>query len=471
LTIELIMMRPSVLRCAAAAGAAAASLLPLRAQDGARDGKAAVDAMWRDPVFQKQFVAGYGVNADIEPRVSTAEVAVLEKVRPLMSDNDKLPQAETALAAAIKPESSAMLDFTLGGLQFQMEKGDLALANFDHAVKKFPSFRRAWRNIGFIHVRAGRFVEAIAAFTKFIELGGNDAVAYGLLGYAYSNQQDWQPAEAAYRNALLLDPGYTEWRLGLTRCVYRQEKFEDAASLLDALLARYPEKGEFWLLQAHTYLGSKQPLKAAVDLELLDRLGKSTVDSLSTLGDVYVGENLMDLAAGAYMRALDVDPNQPLARALRDVELLAARGAPAAAQKVAAKLHAVADARMEPAEKHKLLKIEARLALGDGQSDGNGAKVLEEIVALDPLDGEALLLLAQHWQRQNEPDRAILCCERAEGIEAFEANARIRHAQILVHMGRYPDALPLLRRAQEIKPRDDVARYLEQVERAVRARR
>ena len=33
--------------------------------------------------------------------------------------------------------------------------------------------------------------------------------------------------------------------------------------------------------------------------------------------------------------------------------------------------------------------------------------------------------------------------------------------------GRYQDALPLLRRAQEVKPRDDVARYLEQVERDI----
>ena len=32
-------------------------------------------------------------------------------------------------------------------------------------------------------------------------------------------------------------------------------------------------------------------------------------------------------------------------------------------------------------------------------------------------------------------------------------------------MGRYAEAVPLLRRAQEVKPHDDIARYLEQVER------
>jgi hypothetical protein len=38
-------------------------------------------------------------------------------------------------------------------------------------------------------------------------------------------------------------------------------------------------------------------------------------------------------------------------------------------------------------------------------------------------------------------------------------------------MGRYTDALPYLRRVQELKPRDDVARYLEQVERLAKGRR
>ena len=55
--------------------------------------------------------------------------------------------------------------------------------------------------------------------------------------------------------------------------------------------------------------------------------------------------------------------------------------------------------------------------------------------------------------------------ERAASIESFEVNAKVRHAQVLVGLGRYNDALPLLRRAQEVKPRDDIARYIEQVQR------
>lgn len=430
--------------------------------------KESVDEIWNDPVFQKQFIAGYGVNAEIEPRVMPEEVAILEKIRPLMAED--LSKAEAALQKQMKPECSAILDFTLGSIFFQQDKMAEALENYLAAVKKFPSFRRAWRNLGLLYVRDSRYDDAIAAFTKMIELGGGDAYSFGLLGFAYSAKQDYQASEMAYRNALLLQPENTEWRLGVTRCVFKQQKFEDAVTLLESLLVRYPDKTDFWLLQAQAFLGMKQPLKAAENLEAVDTLGKSSVDSLFTLGDIYLNENLLDLAGRAYRRAIDLDPKQPIARPLRSAEMLAARGDFAQARQVATHIQDVWKHSMQEDDRRKLLKLEARLSMVEGVTNAETAAVLEEIVKLDPLDGEALLLLGQHYARQNEPDRAIFYYERAESIEAFEVNAKLRHAQVLVGLGRYTEAVPLLRRAQEVKPNEDVAQYLSQIERIARTR-
>jgi tetratricopeptide (TPR) repeat protein len=446
---------PLLLLCAGAARA--------RAQ-----GELDLSALWKDPTFQKQFVGTYGINADVEPRVTPDEVAILEKIRPLMAND--LPKAEQTLRKSMKPGCSAILDFTLGSIAFQQDNLPEAQANYEKAVAKFPSFRRAWRNLGLIHVRDAKYDEAIHAFVRMIELGGADGYAFGLLGFAHASKQDYQAAEAAYRSALLLQPDSTEWRLGLTRCVYKQEKFQDAATLLDALLARYPENDQFWLLQAHTYLGLKQPLKAAGNFEVVDQLGKATSDSQQTLGDIYVGESLMDLALHAYSRAFEIDPKQPLARTLRAAEVLAARGGGTQARALLAHVTEL-QPQFEEADRRRLLKLQARLSMEDGGGSDEAALVLEELLKLDPLDGEALLLLGQHYARKDQPDRAILCFERAEGLEASEVKARLRHAQTLVGMGRYADALPLLRRVQELKPREDVARYLEQVERLAKTRR
>jgi tetratricopeptide (TPR) repeat protein len=423
--------------------------------------------IWDDPVFKKQFVAGYGINSEIEPRVTPEEVEILETVRPLMAND--LPKAKAMLLKELKPDSSAILDFTVGSISFQQGNMPEALDAYLRAVKKFPSFRRAWRNIGMVYTREAKYDEAINAFARMIELGGGDGYSYGLLGFAYACRQDYQAAEVAYRNALLLQPQNTEWRLGLTRCVFKQEKFEDAASLLNVLIERYPDKAEFWLLQAHTYLGMKRPLKAAENLEAVDRLGKSTVESMYMLGDIYVSEDLPDLAARAYVRAMDVDANQPIARPLRSAEVLAGRGALGQAKQVAKHAGEVWGKTMSEADHRKLLKLEARLSMAEGAGSAETVRVLEEIIKLDPLDGEALMLLGQNYAKE-KPDQAIFYFERAANIESFEVNAKLRHAQVLVQMKRYADALPLLRRVQELKPREDVARYLEQVERAAKGR-
>lgn len=426
-------------------------------------------SLWNDPVFQKQFIASYGINSEIEPRLTPDELKLLEKVRPLMATD--LPQAESILKKAIKPGSSAILDFDLASLQAQQDRLKEALDNYKRAVEKFPSFRRAWRNMGLVYARDGQDDESIRAFTRMIELGGGDAQSFGLLGVAYASKQDYQAAEVSFRNALLLQPDSAEWRFRLVQCAYRQQKYEDAATLLDVLIERYPDKAQFWQLQAETYLGMEEPLKAAENLEVLDLLGKSTVESLYLLGDIYVNENLMDLAVRAYQRAIALGVHQPLARPLRCAEILLARGAIAQARRVSAAIHETWEQQMADADRRKLLKIDARLAMAEGAGSEETAAVLEEIVKLDPLDGEALCLLGQHYAKQNEPDRAMLFYERAASVGDFEAKAKVYHAQVLVGLGRYADAMPLLRRAQEVKPREDVARYLESVERIAKTRR
>ena len=293
-------------------------------------GRPDLAAIWNDPGFQKSFVGGYGISPDVEPHISQDDLALLELVRQLMAD--ELPAAQDLLKESITADGCAVLDFTLGGVYFQQDHLDDALTRYRDAVGKFPNFRRAYRSIGLICTRKGKWEDAIAAFNKMIELGGADAYSYGLLGFCHSQRQDYQPAEASYRNALLLQPENVEWRLGLTRSVFKQAKYEDAASLLDVLIAAYPDKAEFWMLQAHTYLGLKQPMKAAVNLEALDALGKATVDNLYTLGDIYVSEQLPDMAASAYGRALAKNPDQPSTRPVRSAEMLAARGGTAQAK-------------------------------------------------------------------------------------------------------------------------------------------
>lgn len=423
--------------------------------------------MWSDPAFQKAFMGSYGMNADIEPRVTTVEREQMEKVMDAMTEDQA--KAEKLLLKFAKPEACAIFDFTLANIYFQQEEMGKAANWYRSAIEKFPNFRRAHKNLGMIYVRSGIFADAIEPLTKSIELGASDGLTYGLLGYCYANQGDQIAAEAAYRQAVLLQPKTLDWKLGLARTFFKQQKFEEASVLCGQLIKENPARDDLWLLQANAYLGMKQTLKAAENFEYVDALGKAKVSTLNTLGDIYVNEGMMDMAAEAYRKALDLDPDQPVKRSIRNAEVLVARSATDEAKELIAAIQEHAGARMEQAEKSKLLKLQARIAVTEGADDAQ-AHILEEVVKLDPLDGEALIMLGRHYGNQGEAEKAVFYFERAEGMEQFEADARIRHAQLLVKESKFKEAVPLLKRALELKPRDDLSDYLKQVERIAKVR-
>ena len=230
------------------------------------------------------------------------------------------------------------------------------------------------------------------------------------------------------------------------------------------LIKDQPERPDLWLLQANAYIGLNQPVKAAEVYELLDHLGKSTVDSLNMLGDIYINQELYHMAVKSYIRAMEKEPQLNADRPIRAAKVLVARGALDETGELIGSIRKLKADGLKVKNRKDLLKIQARLAVAGGSGDQE-VSILKEIVELDPLDGEALILLGQHSSRTGDAEKAVFYFERAAAIEKFEADAKVRHAQLLVGEGKYNQALPLLRRAQMIKPRENIQQYLEQVER------
>jgi tetratricopeptide (TPR) repeat protein len=426
--------------------------------------------LWRDPVFRRQFMGSYGVKSEIEPRVADTERELLQQVMAAMGGTRGLERARMLLLKSVTPGHSAVFDFTLGNVYFQQDRLDRAAQWYRKAIEKFPSYQRACKNLGLVEVRAGNFGPARAALTRALELGAVDGTTFGLLGFACAGQEEFSAAETAYRQALLLQPDTMDWKLGLARCLFKLNKYPEAVALCDELIRKSPDRVDFWLLQANAYLGLKQPMKAAEIYEYLDLAGEANAQSLGTLGDIYVNEGAMELAADAYVRSMARDSQGSPARHVRNAEILSSRGAAEAASAVIGQIETAWAGRLGDADRARLLKLRARIAMARGADDAEQAGILEEIVRLDPLDGEALILLGQHYARTEQLERSLLYYDRAAALEKFEADARLRKAQALVKATRYQEAVPLLKRVQELRPREEVARYLEQVERLARSR-
>ncbi|MEM7310364.1 MAG: tetratricopeptide repeat protein [Planctomycetota bacterium] len=420
--------------------------------------------IWASERFKRRFANSYLAVTDVEPRVTADEREQMLEIMELITE-EELGKAIKEIRKSKEKSSNAVFDFTLGNIHYQRDEMDAAAAAYRRAATEYPNFRRAWQMLGQVLVRQGDYEGALPALIEHFELGGSDAISYGLLGVAHTNTGNYLAGESAFRMAALLDPATLDWKKGLADCFFRQGRFHEAVALLDGLIAEDPSRPEFWLLQANAYIRLEQPLKAAENYELVESLGGSTVDSLYNLGDIYVNQGLADVAVAAYLRALELNDEAPLKRVVRAAKAINARGSLAEARRIVEGIEATRGDNLDLEIQKDLLKLRARIAVAEGAGDEE-VEVLKETIALDPLDGEALILLAQHSTRIGENEQAIFYYERAAAIDDFEAEAKMRHGELLVNLGRYAEALPLLRRTQDLKPREFLANYIDQVETA-----
>jgi tetratricopeptide (TPR) repeat protein len=425
-------------------------------------------SIWNDPDFTRRLIGSYGFASDVEPRLTPEEQAIYrDKIVPLLRDDQK--KAMTELQSLAKPGASAVFDFTLGNVYFQNEDLTNAVKHFEAALAKFPDYRRAQKNLAFALVRDGKYAAAIKPLTRTIVLGGADGKVFGLLGFAFMNQGRPVSAEGAYRQALIFEPDNVDFKLGLVKCSVAAANYDYALALIDELITQFPERDNLWSLQANIYIQKEQPGKAAICFETLRRLGKATPQNLFMLGDLYMAQDSRDLALAAYLEAVDKDGGQNIAKALRPAQILVSRGAWDEARTLFAKIHNNGGNLTGP-EELKLLKLESKVAM----STGNGEKAietLEQVIQKNPLDAEALLLAGDFYAKNGQKEKAEFRYQTASGIEGFEADAFVKHAQLLVQSQKYASAAELLRKAQKVKPRDNVQRYLEKVDQLAKAGR
>lgn len=421
--------------------------------------------LWSNDAFVKEFIGSYGFLAGYEPPISDEEKEALRNLVDLIKVQPKA--AIRQLEPQITRDSSAAFDFILANLYFQ--DGNLVKAEryYDNAVTKHPDFRRAYKNLGLVQVQKGDFSKAIKTITKAMELGEVDGRAYGLLGYGYLTEERYYPAEAAYRQAIILQPDNRDWRVGLAQCLLQTERYADAVALFDTLIKENPDNTDFWLLQSNAYLGKGDSLAAAKNIEIVRRIDGADLSTLTLLGDIYMNNDNADLALEAYLAAADVATAKDAKSLVRAADLLTRTGNYEQASVIIEKSRQTLEDNLSNEQELQLLNFEAKIARSEGDDEA-AVKLLTEIVKRDGLNGDAIIELANYYADTGDMAKATNRYEQAEKIAAFEREALVAHAQALVRDGNYKKALPLLRRALQLKSDGNLKDYADRVERAAR---
>ena len=421
-------------------------------------------SQWNDPSFVKEFLGSYGFLAGAEPQITDEEK---EGLRALV---DLIKVSPTAAIKQLEPQinnsSSAAFDFILANLYFQNGNLENAEKYYTNATTKHPDFRRAYKNLGLVQVQQGNFEKAIKTISKAMELGEVDGRSYGLLGYGYLTQERYYPAEAAYRQAILMQPDVIDWKVGLVQCLLQTARYKDAIALFDTLIKDDPSNTDYWILQSNAYIGDNQPLKAAQNIETARRMGAADLATLTLLGDIYLNNESPDLALIAYLEAVKLAESKDIKSLIRATELFNRTANYPQAKAMLADTRAKFP-ELDEENELKLLTIQAKIASAEGDDD-SAIATLSEIIKRDNLNGDAMIELANLYAAGGDMAKAINRYQQAEKIDEFERQALVAHAQARVRNSDYKAAVPLLKRALAIKSDSNLEEFAKRVERAAK---
>lgn len=441
---------------------------------------------WNDAIFAEGFRDSYLPLPISDPKVADSEV---DLVRDLLELIKVQPAAAAkSLQSQLKRDSSPALIFILGSLYLQSGEPDKAKVAYLEAIKRYPDYRRAHKNISIIYFQEKNFAKSIEHMTKAVSLGDQEAGNFGRLGFAYLQTEDYTAAESAYRNAMLMDPSVKDYKIGLAQALLSQGKNEQVIALMNSLLEKEPENEQLWLLQVNAYVALERYLDAAVNLEVIKAMEKANLENVEQLGKIYLLLEMYDQALIAYQSLLNgVAENKSTVITAADL-FIKTRNWNNAAELI----NGIEDAfNLSNDEELQLLNMQAKIARAEGNED-RGAEILDKVIARNPNDGDALLELADYYankasdlldqvselEKAEKPEqaesvrmeaismteRAELKLDQAKKLDAYERRALIKHGQLLAGQRRYNDALPYLRRALEMQDEQRLERYLSRIE-------
>ena len=393
-----------------------------------------------------------------EPEMTAEEYAIYEKVVSSLSSNPEFALKLLEAMMGDKEAPSPAFEFILANVYYSAGQIDKAEARYLSAVKHFPSFIRAWTNLGVLYYSADKYAAAQPCFSKAVTLGDHEPATLGLLGYCLERGGNVVGAEMAYMQALAGDPDNAVWMEGLLRVYIQGKQYGRAESLVKTLIKLQPTKAEFWLAHANILLADNRKLEAIIMLEASVGAGIAGQNELNLLGDLYAEQGFNVEAADIYQKIFAATPDVGERKLLHFAQVLIASGRLPQAEEVLARLKT----GLTPAGRLIYLQDRADL-LAARRQWAEARKELQELLQTAPLNGPALLSLGRTYANEDDLIHAAFAFESAYQISDSTYRASLELANLELQNRHYDKCVEYLQKALSIEKTDAVQDYLVRV--------
>jgi tetratricopeptide (TPR) repeat protein len=144
--------------------------------------------------------------------------------------------------ASVPPLPPKALELNRDGAA-ALAAGDLGIAEarLALALEYSPRFTEAWINMGYVELRRGELARARKDFVKARDLNPDLPAPHHALGVLADRRDLEREAEAHYRQALKVDPGFVPARVNLARRLFQRGAFDEAREQFLRLTQVEPE--------------------------------------------------------------------------------------------------------------------------------------------------------------------------------------------------------------------------------------
>lgn len=400
----------------------------------------------------------YSFKRNAEPEMTEEEYALYEKIVDMIAAQPEIALKLLQTLIAGNEKQSPAFEFVLGNIYFSNQHADLAEQHYRKAIAAYPTFTRAWSNLGALLYGQGRYEEAGKCLTKTIESGDRDAHTLGLLAYCLEKTGHTTAAEMDYIQALGLDPGNTDYLEGLVGLYYDRQQFERAEALLAQLVRLKPDDRHNWLLYANVLTSRGRPLEAIAVLEAARSLDLLEIDGLLVLGDLYQKGHFYREATQTFIHLKNKSVKLSAECLLACAESLTAEGKIPAAEE---SLRAI-DFEIPP--EHAVRLRLAKAELFEARHDDRQQKEqLDAALALDPLNGKVLLAMGRYYKAHDDSARADIALEAAAAQPEFAYRSCIELADLALKTRRYQRGLDYLERAMTLEKTVPLQLYIAKI--------
>lgn len=250
-----------------------------------------------------QITGGQSVNFAIP----SERIAQLD--RTAQTDNSQLSLGELVSATSRNKRAKAV-EYFRDGLSF-LSKDDCqnALPYFQRATDSDNAYAEAWAQAGFCNEKLGRHAEAVEASKRAVNIRPS-AESYFNIGLASYYLKQYKESEAAYRQAIKIDPynaADAYYALGLT---YRESgQFDEEIQAYKHALRLKPDYANAYDRLGQRYLQLKKYNEAVEVFKQLSALKPGDANSQNNLGEAYEALNKHDESVEAFRQAIRLKPD------------------------------------------------------------------------------------------------------------------------------------------------------------------